>query len=142
VSQGDPGGPHQSGVGGDPPPAMLRRTGDVRSGSIRDVTACPRRRQLSPKAAMAAPFPGSRRIALPAPHPWPDHVPVPSFGPRMVCILLDDPTTKREKTVRLFRESMSNLIAAEQFSRPLTGKVDALSVPRPYFSPYGRRTVV
>jgi hypothetical protein len=33
---------------------MLQRTGGFRSGSVRDVNACPRRRQLSPKAGIVA----------------------------------------------------------------------------------------
>jgi hypothetical protein len=90
----------------------------------RAAKACPCRRQLSPKAAMAAPFPRSRRPSngmstrprsQPGPpmtlgnmrangvrwlavschlchhqavlsaDPWADDMPVPSFGPRMVC---------------------------------------------------------
>jgi hypothetical protein len=40
----------------------------VRSGSVRDVTACPRRRQLSPKAAMATRF--ERRHNIGNPRCW------------------------------------------------------------------------
>jgi hypothetical protein len=64
------------------------------------IKPCPRRRQLSPKPAMAAggtaddPRQRLRSLdvccwqchhrAILSADPWPDHVPVPAFGPRMV----------------------------------------------------------
>jgi hypothetical protein len=78
VGQGDPGGQYQSSVRSirstakfrNPRSASRRHVAAlhhlfwprVRSGSSRDMKACPRWRQLPPKAAMAAPFPRSRRI--------------------------------------------------------------------------------
>jgi hypothetical protein len=67
----------------------IRQTVNVGSGSKRAVKTCPRRRQLSPKAAMTAPFPRSRRLP---PEQGEAGRPCRAGG-RSACVLGHDPCT-------------------------------------------------
>jgi hypothetical protein len=98
--------------------------------SVGDATACPRWRQLSPKAAWRLAGPpitlgdmcanGVRSLdvscrqchhrTILSADPWPDHVSVPSFGPRMVCIVGADARPNWQEQTQ--RESLTRVAMA------------------------------